>query len=283
MFWFQCLPDFQLYLCSMLCSPTGHTWVLQAHIPEEIQCLSLYLSKRGVYFFLSNLGIVTCSRFLPFPYLLCLISHQVLAILFSLSHLKKGWLPKNWCLQTVVLEKTPESPLDNKKIKPVHHKGNQLWTFTGRTDAEAETPILWPRDVKSWLTGKDPDAAKDWAQEAKGTREEEMVGWHHWLSGHEFEQTPGDGERQGSLACCSLGGRKESDMTERLNNKNLAILSQKDFSQSFMPFLSFLPLSFPWIHYFINLLLEQSNSLLHISLSALVVVSDLVANSYLIL
>ena len=109
-----------------------------------------------------------------------------------------------------------ESPLDCKEIKSVYPKGNQSWMYIGRTDAEAETPILWPPDVKSWLAGKDPDAGKDWRQE-KGTTEDEMVGRHHWLGGHEFEQAPGVGDGQGRLACCSPWGRKESDMTEGLN------------------------------------------------------------------
>ena len=117
----------------------------------------------------------------------------------------------------MVLEKTLESPLDYKEIKAVNPKGNQSWAFTGRTDAEAETPILWPPDVKSQLIGKDPDAGKDWRQEEKGTTEDEMVGWHHWLDGHEFEQAPGVGDRQGGLECCSPWGRKESDTAERLN------------------------------------------------------------------
>ena len=126
-------------------------------------------------------------------------------------------VPKNWCLPTVVLEKPLESPLDNK-IKPVNHKGNQSWIFTGRTDAEAVAPILWPPDVKNWLIWKDPDAGKDWRQKEKGMTEDEMVGWYHWLDGHEFEQALGDGEGQGSLVCCSLWGHKESDITEWLNN-----------------------------------------------------------------
>ena len=96
-------------------------------------------------------------------------------------------MPKNWCFQIVVLEKTLESPLDSKKIKSVNPKENQPWIFIGRTDAEAETPILWPRDAKNWLIEKDPDAGKDWGQEEKGTIEDEMVGWHHRLNGHEFE------------------------------------------------------------------------------------------------
>ena len=115
------------------------------------------------------------------------------------------WVPKNWCFRTVVLEKIPESPLDSKEIKPVNPEGNQLWLFIGRTN---EVPILCLPGMKSWLIGKDPDAGKDWGQEKKGMTEDEMVGWHHWLSGHEFEQTPGDSEGQGSLVCCSSWGRR---------------------------------------------------------------------------
>ena len=115
----------------------------------------------------------------------------------------------------MVLEKTLVSPLDCKEIKPVNPKGNQPWIFTGRTDAKAETPILWPPDAKSWLTGKDPDAGKDWGQEEKAATEDEMVGWYHWLSGCEFEQTLGDSEGQGSLVCYSSWGRKKSNTTEQ--------------------------------------------------------------------
>ena len=104
--------------------------------------------------------------------------------------------------------------LDCKEIQPVHPKGNQSWIFTRRNDAEAETPILWPPDLKHWLTGKDPDAGKDWRQEEKGTTEDGMVGWHHWLYGHKFEQALGVGDGQGSLACCSPWESKESNMTE---------------------------------------------------------------------
>ena len=129
---------------------------------------------------------------------------------------KESWVLKNWCIWTVVLEKTLESPLDCKEIHPVHPKGNQSRVFIGRTDVEAETPILWPPDAKSWLIWKDPDAWKDWGQE-KGMTEDEMVGWHHWLNGHEFGWTLGVGDGQGGLACCCLWGRKESDMTEQLN------------------------------------------------------------------
>ena len=130
---------------------------------------------------------------------------------------KESWVPKNWCFWTVVLEKILESPLDSREIKPFNGKGNQSWIFIGRNDAEAETPILWPPDAKNWLIGKYPDAGKDWRQEEKGTTEDEMVGWHHWLDGHEFDQTPGVGDGQGGLACCSPWGHKELDTTQRLN------------------------------------------------------------------
>ena len=130
---------------------------------------------------------------------------------------KESWASKNWCFWTVVLEKTLESPLHCKEIKPISPKGNQSWIFIGRTDAEAETPKPWPPDVKNWVTGKDPDAGKYWRQEDKGTTEGVMVGWHHWFDGHKFEQAPGVGYGQGSLACCSPWGCKESDTTERLN------------------------------------------------------------------
>ena len=130
---------------------------------------------------------------------------------------KESWVLKSWCFWTVVLEKTLECPLDCKEIQSVHPKGNQSRIFIGRTDVEAETPILWPPDVKNWLLGKYPDAWRDWGQEEKGTTEDEMVGWHHWLNGCEFEQALGVGDGQRSLACCSLWGHKESDTTEWLN------------------------------------------------------------------
>ena len=125
---------------------------------------------------------------------------------------KDSWAPKNWCFWIVMLEKTLESPLHIKEIKPVTPKRNQSWMFIERTDPEAEIPILWPPDVKKWLLRKDPDAGKDWEQE-KGTTEDDMVEWHHRLNGHEFEQTLGDSESQGSLICCSSWGYKEWDMT----------------------------------------------------------------------
>ena len=143
---------------------------------------------------------------------------------FSSSHVwmweldyKESWVLKNWCFWIVVLENTLKSSLDCKEIKSVNPKGNQSWIFIGRTDAEAETPTLWSPDVKNWLIRKDPDAGKDWWQEKKGMTEEEMVGWHNWLNGHEFKQAPGDGE-QGCLVRCSPWGRKERDTTEQLNS-----------------------------------------------------------------
>ena len=152
--------------------------------------------------------------------------HRVKAIVVFSSHAQKweldykeGWAPKSWCFWTVVLEKTLESPW-HSKIKPVNPEGHQPWIFIGRADAEAEAPILWPPDEKSHFIGKDPDAGTDWRQEEKGMTENEMVGWQHWLNGHEFEQTPGDSERQGSLACCSPWGCKESNATEQLKNKS---------------------------------------------------------------
>ena len=148
---------------------------------------------------------------------------------FSSSHVwiwkldyKESWVPKNWCFWTVVLEKTLASPLDCKEIQLVYPKGNQSWIFTGRTEAEAL--ILWLPDAKDWLTGKYPDSGKDWRQE-KGTIEGEMVGWHHWLKRHEFEQALGVHDGQGSLACCSPWGHKESDMTEWLNWTELSLMS----------------------------------------------------------
>ena len=134
---------------------------------------------------------------------------------------------RNWCLWTVVLETTLESPMDSREIKPVNPKRNKPWIFIGMTDVEAEDPMLWPPDAKSWLTGKDPDAGKDWRWEKKGTTEDEMIGWHHWLNGHEFEQAPRVGDGQGDLACCSPWDHKEPDMTEQLN------WTEHSFSYSF--------------------------------------------------
>ena len=130
---------------------------------------------------------------------------------------KESWVLKNWCFWTVVLEKTLESPLDCKEIQPVRPKGDQSWVFIEMTDVEAEIPILWPPDVKNWLFWKDLNAGRDWGQEEKGTTEDDMVGCHHRLNGHEFWETSGVGDGQGGLVCCSSWGRVESDTTEWLN------------------------------------------------------------------
>ena len=165
---------------------------------------------------------------------------------FSSSHVcmweldyKESCMPKNWCFWTVVLEKTLENLLDCVEIKPVHSEGNQSWIFIGRTDVEAETPILWPPEAKNWLIGKDPDDGKDWRQEEKGMTEDKMVGWHHWFYEHEFEQASGIGDGQGSLACCSPWGCKESDRTEQLNGTDMT---------TDLAFLFFLLTSIPLDH-----------------------------------
>jgi len=152
--------------------------------------------------------------------------------MWELDH-KKSWAPKNWYFCTMVLEKTLENPLDCKEIKPVSPKRNQPWIFIGRTDAEAEAPILWLPDVKSQLTGKDPDSGTDRRQEEKGTTEDEMVGWHHWINGHEFEEAPGDGKGQWSLVCCSPWGCKELNMTEWLNNNKLSMKMRQHWGTVF--------------------------------------------------
>jgi len=136
---------------------------------------------------MTNIDSILKSRDLTLLTKVCLVQAMVFPVKMWELDYKESWTPKNWCFWTVVLEKALESPLNFKEIKSVHPKGNQSWIFIGRTDAEAETPILWLPDVKNWLTGKDPDAGKDWRQEEKGMTEDEMVGWHHWLDGHEFE------------------------------------------------------------------------------------------------
>ena len=169
---------------------------------------------------MTNLDSIFKSKDITLPTKVRLVK----AIVFPSSHVwmweldyEESWAPKNSCFWTVVLEKTLESPLDCKEIQPVHAKGDQSRVFIGRTDSEAETPILWPPHVKSWLIGKDPDARRDWGQEEKGTTDYEMAGWHHWLDAHEFGWTLGVGDGQGGLACCNWWGRKESDTTERLS------------------------------------------------------------------
>ena len=157
--------------------------------------------------------------------------------MWELDH-KESWASKNWCFWTVVLEKTLESPLDCKEIQPsILKEISPEYSL----DAEAEAPILWPPDAKKWLIWKDPDAGKDWRQEDQGMTEDEMVGWHHWFSGHEFEPTPGSGEGQGSLACCSPWGLKNQT---QLNNKN--ILSRSSDSVGSLHFSV-------WLNYFTTL------------------------------
>ena len=137
--------------------------------------------------------------------------------MWELGH-EEGWVLKNWCFWTVVLEKTLESPLDGKEIQP---KGDQPWIFTGRSGAEA--PVFWSFDMKSQLIGKIPDPKKDWGQKEKRVSEDEMAGWHHWWNGHAFGQTLGDGEGQRGLVCCSPWGAKSwTQLTRQLNNNHLA-------------------------------------------------------------
>ena len=139
---------------------------------------------------MTNLDSILKSRLITLPTKVHLIKAMVFPVVMygceNWSY-KESWAPKNWCFWTVVLEKTLECPLDCKEMKQVHPEGNQSWIFIGRTDAEVEAPIFWPRDVKNWVVRKDANAAKDCRQEEKGTSEDEMVGWHHWLNGHEFE------------------------------------------------------------------------------------------------
>ena len=161
---------------------------------------------------------------------------------------EESWAPKNWCFWTVVLEKTLESPLDCKEIQPAHSEEDQPWMFFGRNDAKAETPVLWPPHAKSWLIGKDSDAGRDWEQEEKGTTEDEMAGWHHWLDGSESEWTPGAGDGQGGLACCNSWGHKESDMTEQRNWTELVCSICLSVSHVFSPFSHQIHLHFQGLH-----------------------------------
>ena len=154
---------------------------------------------------------------------------------FSNSHvcmweldLKENWALKNWCFWTVVLEKTLESLLDRKEIQPVHPKGNQSCIFIGRTDVEADTPILWPPNMKSWLIGKDPDAGNDWRREEKGTTEDKIAGWHHRLDGREFEWTLGDGDGQGGLVCSIHGVWKSRTRLSNWTELNWCILCSRE-------------------------------------------------------
>ena len=168
---------------------------------------------------MTNLDSILKSRDITLPTKVHLVKATVFPLVMYGCELdyKETWAQKNWCFLTVVLKMTLENPLDCKEIQPVYLKVDQSWVFIGRTDAEAETPILWPPHVKSWLIGKDPDAGRDWGQEEKGMAEDEMAGWHHRLDGRESEWILGVGDGQGGLACCDSWGRKELDMTELVN------------------------------------------------------------------
>ena len=168
---------------------------------------------------MANLDGILKSRDITLPTKVHLVKAMVFPVVMYRCELdcEESWAPKNWCFWTVVLEKTLERPLECKEIQPVHSKGDQSWMFIGRTDAKAETPILWPPHAEIWLIGKDPDAGRDWRQEQEGMTQNQMSGWHHQLDGHEFEWTLGVGDGQGGLACCDSWGLKESDMTEWLN------------------------------------------------------------------
>ena len=169
---------------------------------------------------MTNLDSILKSRDITLPPKVCLGKAMVFPLVMYGCEswtVKKAERRSIGCFWTVVLEKTLESPLDCKEIQPVHSEGDQPCYFFGRNDVKAETPVLWPPHAKSWLIGKDSDAGRDWGQEEKGTAEDEMTGWHHWLDGRESVWTPGDGDGQGGLACCNSWGCKESDMTERLN------------------------------------------------------------------
>ena len=166
---------------------------------------------------MTNLDSIFKSRDITLPTEVRLVKAMVFPVVMWELDGEESWALKNRCFWTVVLEKTLESPLVCKEIQPVHPKGDQSWVFVGRTDAEADTPTLWPLHAKSWLIGKDPDAGRDWGQEEKEMSEDEMAGWYHRLDGHGFGRTLGVGDGQGGLACCDSWDRKESDTTERLN------------------------------------------------------------------
>ena len=169
---------------------------------------------------MTNLHSIFKSRDITLPTKVHLVKTMVFpVVMYGCENWtsKKAECQRIYVFWTTVLEKTLESPLDCKEIQPVQPKGDQSCMFIGRIDAEAETPILSPPHVKSWLIGKDPNAGRDWGQEEKGTTEDEMVGWHHWLNGHEFEQAPGVGDAQGGLVCRNSWGQKELDRTEQLS------------------------------------------------------------------
>ena len=188
---------------------------------------------------MTNLDSIFKSRDISLPTKVHLVKAMVFpVVMLWIRELdcEESWALKNWCFWTVVLEKTLKSPLDGKEIQPVHPKGHQSWVFIGRTNAEGETPVLWPPHVKSWLIGKDSDARRDWGQEEKGTTQDEMAGWHHRLDGCESGKTPGVGGGQGGMVCCNSWGRKELDTTEWLNWTELNI-----------PLYGYIPFVYPFV------------------------------------
>ena len=199
---------------------------------HEIQ-RHLFLGRKAM----ANLDSILKNTDITLPTNVCLVKAMDFPVDMYACELdyKESWALKNWCFWTVMLEKTLESPLDCKEIQPVHPKGDQSWVFIGRTDVEAETPIPWPPNAKSWLIWKDSDAGKDWGQEEKGMTEDKMVGWHHQLNGHEFEWTLGVGDGQGGLVCCSSWGHKELDTTEQLNWTELLLVVHYSFLYKLLP------------------------------------------------
>ena len=223
-----------LSIFSCVCWSSVYLWRYDCDCSHEIK-RCLLLGRKA----LSNLVSILKSRHITLPTKVRLVSYA-----FSSSHVrmwelvyKESWALKNWCFWTVVLEKTLESPLEYKEIQPVHPKGDQSWMLIVGTDVEAETPILWPPDAKSWLIWKDPDARKDWGQKKKGMTENEMVRWHHRLDGCESEWTPGVGDGQGGLACCNSWGHKKSDTTERLNWTEMNCLNLPGIILFMIPYL----------------------------------------------
>ena len=175
-----------MMLSDMIISYDVMCRLYDSKITDEIKRCML-LGRKAM----TNLDSILKSRDITSPIKVCLVKAMIFPVVmygcdYKLDS-KESWMPKNWCFWTVMLEKTLESPLDCKKTKPVNPKGNQFWILIGRTDAEAETPILWSPDAKNWLIWKDPNVGEDWSREEKGVTEDEMVGWHHWLNGHEFE------------------------------------------------------------------------------------------------
>ena len=229
------------------------SWQIDGETVETVADFIFYCSheiKRHLLLgrkVMTNLDSIFKSRDITLPRKVLLVKAMVFpVVMFGCeSWTIESWVPKSWRFWTVVLEKTLESPLDCMEIQPVHPK-DQSWVFIGRTEVEAEIPILWPPDVKSWLIWKDPDAGKDWGQEEKGTTENEMGGWHHRLDGHGFGWTPGVGDGQGGLACCGSWGHNVSDMTEWLNYTELNwITNVYSFSRLFWLFWA--PCLFVWM------------------------------------